>query len=129
MGVEDEETHYWIIAAVVVGIFLLFFAWLSWALHWSWLSNLWFNYAWSSDKGNGPEAIQQTIIYAIAAVVLIPPVRHFIKREFDKVHNSIHLHGKEAQEHLHHLADKLGIERFEHSAEYKEHMANHDRIS
>ena len=53
------------------------------------LNYLWINYFWSSDKGNGPEAIQQTVIYAVAAVIFIPPVRHFIKREFEKVHHKI----------------------------------------
>lgn len=51
----------------------------------SWLHNLWFNYAWSSDKGNGPEALQQTVIYGLIAVVLIPPIRHAMER-FAKRH-------------------------------------------
>lgn len=72
----------------------------------SWLWILWFEYGWSSDKGNGPEALQQTILYAAIVAVLVPVVRAFIKRELAKAHDEIH-------EHLHDIADKLGIERFE----------------
>ena len=53
------------------------------------LNYLWFTYFWSSDKGNGPEGLQQTVVYAIAAVILVPPVRHYIKREFEKVHHKL----------------------------------------
>lgn len=56
---------------------------------WHEINYLWINYFWASDKGNGPEAIQQTIFYAIVALVLVPPARHFIKREFEKVHHKI----------------------------------------
>jgi hypothetical protein len=54
-----------------------------------WLSNLWFGYAWPSDKGNGPEALMQTIIYAAIAVVLVPAVRRFVKAQFARVHDKL----------------------------------------
>lgn len=50
---------------------------------------LWINYGWSSLKGNGPEAVVQTLVYAAAAVLLIPPVRRFVLAEFHKVHSKI----------------------------------------
>jgi hypothetical protein len=52
----------------------------------TWLHNLWFNYAWSSDKGNGPEAIQEALIVA----ALIPAVRRYVKRELAKAHDELH---------------------------------------
>ena len=56
---------------------------------WHEINYLWINYFWSSDKGNGPEAIQQTAFYAVVAIALVPPARHFIKHEFEKVHHKI----------------------------------------
>lgn len=79
--------------------------------HWFW--NLWFSYAWPSDKGNGPEAIQQTIAYAAIAVVFVPVVRRWIKREADKIHNELHAH-------LHHISDHLGVPRYERKDKPKE---------
>ena len=52
----------------------------------SWMSNLWLGYFWPSLKGNGPEALVQTVVYGAIAAVFVPFVRHFIKREFNKVH-------------------------------------------
>jgi predicted lipoprotein len=51
-----------------------------------WLYVLWFNYTWPSLKGNGPEAIVQTIVYAAAATLLIPPVRKWVVEHFKKLH-------------------------------------------
>ena len=39
-----------------------------------------------SLKGNGPEALVQTLVYGIIAMVLIPPVRRWWGNEFAKVH-------------------------------------------
>lgn len=74
---------------------------------WHWLYTLWFGYAWSSDKGNGPEAIQQTIVYGLAAIILIPPVRRFLKFEFDKVHAKIDRGHQELHEKLDELHRKV----------------------
>lgn len=52
----------------------------------NWLYTLWFGYVWPSDKGNGPEAIQQTLVYAAIAVIIIPPVRAIISRHLDSIH-------------------------------------------
>jgi len=134
MGMENgfrnpttpQTKSYWGIAILVCSVLFLIVAVVSSYGNWHWASNLWFNYAWSSDRGNGPEALQQTIVYAIVAVVFIPVVRRFIAREFAKVHHSIYIHGTEITAHLHHIAEESGIARFEHSDEYKEHVANHE---
>ena len=49
------------------------------------MSNLWFNYFWSSLKGNGPEALVQTVVYGAIAVAIWPPARKAIDR-FAKRH-------------------------------------------
>jgi hypothetical protein len=71
-----------------------------------WFYTLWFGYGWPSDRGNGPEALQQTIVYAAIAAIFVPIVRHFFLRELKKAHDEVH-------EHLHHIADELGLKRFE----------------
>lgn len=54
-----------------------------------WLYTLWYGYAWPSLKGNGPEAVIQTVLYAAAAVLLIPPVRRWLKKEAEQAHAEI----------------------------------------
>lgn len=86
---SDDDTRFtrWLVlGAVIVIVAVSLVAYFS---HWPWLSSLWFNYAWTSDKGNGPEAIQQTIIYALVAVLVIPPVRRWFGRRFHDVHEKI----------------------------------------
>lgn len=51
-----------------------------------WLSRLWFNYFWSSDKGNGPEAIQQTALYAAIAITFVPPLRKWFENHMKNLH-------------------------------------------
>ena len=58
---------------------------------------LWIEYFWSSLKGNGPEALVQTAAYGVIAAVLVPAVRHFLHREFDKV--KTHVSGENALIH------------------------------
>ena len=38
-----------------------------------------------SARGRGPEALQQTVLYATIAVLLVPPIRHAMER-FAKRH-------------------------------------------
>ena len=66
-------------------------------MHWLW--SLWFNYTYPSLKGNGPEAICQTLVYGVLAVILIPPVRRFVRAEFAKVHTKID-HSHELLQHV-----------------------------
>jgi hypothetical protein len=123
----EDPSGYWLLAGAIVAVPLVLVAILSFVLHWHWLPALWFNYSWPSDKGNGPEALQQTIAYAIIAAVFIPAVRHFIAREFDKVHKKIdHVHATmeqnhqqrktaddELHAHLHHLGRHMGAPIFD----------------
>ena len=53
-------------------------------MHWLWV--LWFGYTWPSLKGNGPEAAAQTIIYAAAAYLLLPPIRTYIDSHVKSIH-------------------------------------------
>jgi hypothetical protein len=57
-----------------------------------WLNTQWFLYWWPSDKGNGPENIQWTVLALIVASLLIPRVRKFFKRHFESVHEKLDHH-------------------------------------
>jgi len=96
------------LAIIVVAIPIITIALLSWLLHWSWLPNLWFNYAWSSDKGNGPEALQQTIVYGAIAVILVPPIRHALERFAQRHVDAIKQHVSDEHDIMHeHIAHFL----------------------
>jgi hypothetical protein len=47
---------------------------------------LYFGYLWPSLKGNGPEAIAQTILYGLIALAVYPPLRVIAKREAEHLH-------------------------------------------
>jgi hypothetical protein len=47
---------------------------------------LWYGYFWPSLKGNGPEAIVQTIVYAVIAYLFIPPFRRWMHEENVTLH-------------------------------------------
>ena len=51
-----------------------------------WISYVWIDYFWSSLKGNGPEALVQTVIYAALAFMFIPPLRHWFERHIKALH-------------------------------------------
>jgi hypothetical protein len=53
------------------------------------LSYIWINYFWSSLKGNGPEALVQTVVYAGAAYLFIPPVRKYIDAHMKDIHKKM----------------------------------------
>ena len=67
---------------------------------------LWFDYGYPSLKGNGPEAIIQTIVYGMIAFAVYPPLRKWAKRETEHLHAKVdrltHLH-----EDLHDKVDAL----------------------
>lgn len=52
----------------------------------------WFTYWWPSDKGNGPENIQWTVLALIVASFLIPAVRNYFKRVEAKLDHIITHH-------------------------------------
>ncbi len=52
----------------------------------SWLYTLWYAYAWPSLKGNGPEALVQTVVYAAIAMAVYPPLRRWSRHELEHMH-------------------------------------------
>jgi len=46
----------------------------------------WFVWIYPSLRGNGPEAVVQTVLYAMIAVAVYPPLRHWGERELKHVH-------------------------------------------
>ena len=56
----------------------------------NWLHHLWFSYAWPSDLGNGPEAVQQMILTAVIAVLLWPPTRKRIRLYLTRKDSELH---------------------------------------
>ena len=46
-----------------------------------WLYVQWFDYWWPSIKGNGPEAVVQTVAYAVIAYIFIPPFREWFQKD------------------------------------------------
>lgn len=63
----------------------------------NWLHHLWFTWFWPSDLGNGPEGIQQTVLYGIIALIFVPPIRRWFKRHIKSIHDKLdHQH----EEHL-----------------------------
>jgi hypothetical protein len=87
------------------------------------VSNLWFNYFWASIKGNGPEALVQTIVYGIIAILFVPPIRRWFKAEYDKVHAKIDLGHKELHAKLDHNA-RLA----QHIIEHTKGIPNEDHL-
>lgn len=55
-----------------------------------WLYTLWYGYAWPSLKGNGPEAVIQTVAYGAIALALVPVVRRFIRAEAALARGELH---------------------------------------
>ena len=52
----------------------------------NWLYTLWFGYFWPSLKGNGPEALVQTVVYGVIAIIFVPPVRRWFAGHMNAVH-------------------------------------------
>jgi len=55
----------------------------------NWLYTLWFGYVWPSLKGNGPEALVQTVVYAAIALAVYPPLRKWAKYEVGHLHAKV----------------------------------------
>lgn len=70
-----------------------------------WLYTLWFGYTWPSLKGNGPEALVQTVVYAAIAYAFYPPFRAWLKREGSKLHDKIDLLHAKADHVIEHHPD------------------------
>jgi hypothetical protein len=90
----------------------------------NWLHTLWFGYFWPSDKGNGPEALTQTVIYATIAVLLVPPIRHALER-FAKRHvASLKAHAEAENAKIHEKID-AGHQLMHHIITSSPHIDNH----
>jgi hypothetical protein len=83
----------------------------------NWLSHQWFTYWWPSDKGNGPENIQWTVLALLVVSLLLPRVRAFFKRHFESVHDKLDFHHEEMlrQAERHHVA-QIKLARENHNA-------------
>ena len=80
------------------------------------LHHVWFSYVVPSLYGNGPEDLIRTAIAVTLAYVFIPQVRRFFLRGWDRLHkrfDGLHESHDEIHDHLHHLTEQLGLERFE----------------
>lgn len=87
----------------------------------NWLHHLWFTYGWPSDLGNGPEAIQQTVIYALIAVIVWPPARRAVHRFADRKLDSVKAHV--AAEHARaHEADLELHRKLDHIIRHSPHI-------
>lgn len=85
-----------------------------------WLSHQWYWYWWPSDRGNGPENIQWTLLAVIVASLLMPRVRRFFKRHFESVHAKLdHHHEMVLQQNEAHHEEALQLARDHHEL----HMA------
>jgi hypothetical protein len=80
----------------------------------NWLSSFWFNYEWPSLKGNGPEALTQTVVYGIIIILIVPPIREWFKCEYEKVKHhatkevaTLHARIDDTHAHLDHLIKHL----------------------
>ena len=80
---------------------------------WHLIDYVWINYFWSSLKGNGPEALVQTVVYGMIALAVYPPLRKWAKRE------TAHLHAK--VDHLaKHLSEVPAFDDRKHGFEPKD---------
>jgi hypothetical protein len=79
------------------------------AIYWH---TIWFHYIYGSLLGNGPEAAIQTVVYGVIALVFVPAVRRFAKREFGKVHAKIdRVHQTVAAQHAEGVNERAEIQR------------------
>lgn len=86
-------------------------------MHWLW--TLWYGYTYPSLRGNGPEAIVQTLVYAAIAFVLVPPVRKYINAHVKSLHDKLDAH------HAEHL-DLLKKQHKSHLAAIRQTKENHE---
>ena len=53
---------------------------------WHLVDYVWIDYFWSSLKGNGPEALLKSVVYAGIAMAVYPPLRKWAQRETGHIH-------------------------------------------
>jgi hypothetical protein len=81
------------------------------------IHHLWFTYFWPSLMGNGPEALAQTVLYGLIALIFIPPFRRWFARHIKSIHEKLDGHHEEMlrQAERHHVA-QLKLARENHNA-------------
>jgi hypothetical protein len=70
-----------------------------------WLSVLNFGYLWPSLKGNGPEALAQTVVYGTLALYFVPKVRAWVNRHVDGLHAKLDVAHKKMDHIIKHSND------------------------
>jgi len=55
----------------------------------NWLYTLWYGYFWPSLKGNGPEALIQTLVYGAIAYFLVPAVKSWVDNHMSELHKKV----------------------------------------
>lgn len=91
---------------------------------WHWISYQWFTYWWPSDKGNGPEALQQTAVYAALAVTFIPAVRKFFHDRFEAAKNLAEKHHKDKIEQAERHHEEGLAQQSDHHEALKQHISD-----
>ena len=70
--------------------------------------------------GNGPEALVQTVVYALAAYLLIPPVRKFVNAHIKGIHQKI----AENDAAVHEKLDAHHVEKMKQAQRHHDEMMN-----
>jgi mono/diheme cytochrome c family protein len=88
---------------------------IDWSVHWTW-----FHYFVPSLWGNGPEAIAQTVVYGVAAVLFVPPIRRWFGAHIKSIHDKLDGHHEELlrQGERHHVAAMKQAQKH-----HEEHLA------
>lgn len=89
-----------------------------------WAHHLWFTWFWPSDKGNGPENIQWSVVVALAVAVLWPPVLRRIHRFVDRKADNLKAHVTAEHARIHERIDGLHATLHAH---HQEQMAHHEK--
>jgi hypothetical protein len=81
------------------------------------ISYIWLQYFWGSLKGNGPEAIVQTVVYGLIALVFVPPIRHWAERHVKAIHDKLdHHHEQLLQQAEEHHESQVSLMKEHHAA-------------
>ena len=75
---------------------------------------IWINYFWASLKGNGPEALVQTVVYGALAYSFVPAFRRFVNNHVRSIHVKLDAQHAEKMEQAerHHAEHLAAIRRY-----------------
>jgi len=79
----------------------------------NWLYTLWYGYFWPSLKGNGPEALVQTVVYGTVAAIFVPAVRRWFNDHMKALHEKLDDAHEKLDHVIKHSADIPPFERKE----------------